>query len=216
MSLIFPSVIYRRSAIDLSYTASSFDAVDRTAYTFAGQAFGAAASGRKILVSISTRSGSALPLALSTVTIGGVAATILQENPLNSFNRHAFTIADVPSGTTGDVVVTFVGGVINCSVAVYRLIGASGTVSTQYTDIADPFTVSADIPAGGAAFGIFSTNTTEAPTMTNLTKDASSIVDAYGVAFASEAFATAQTGLTIGFTQAVTNSAASFITMGPA
>ncbi len=214
---LFGAIAIRRSAITLSYEATGLDETDRTTYTFSGLAIGAASANRKVLVSIWTRSGVGTPATVSTVTIGGVAATVLKSGPLNTFQNLAFAIADVPTGTTGDVVVTFGSGVTSCAVAVYRLIGATGTVSTEYTDIADPFTVSADIPAGGAAFGIFSPNVADASTMTNLTKDVSGglVVGDGSYAFASATFAAAQTGLSIGFTQAVTNSAASFITMGP-
>ena len=214
---LFSSIVISRAAITLSYESTGLDEVDRTTYTFSGLAIGAAAGNRKVLVSIWTRSGVGTPATVSAVTVSGVAATILKSGVLNTYQSLAYAIASVPTGTTGDVVVTYGAGVTSCAVAVYRLVGATGTVSTEYTDVADPFTVSADIPAGGAAFGIFSPNVADASTMTNLTKDVSGghVVGDGSYAFASATFAAAQTGLSIGFTQAVTNSAASFITMGP-
>ncbi len=215
---ILAPILYRKRAIVSALVDSATDTADRIVYTFTGRSFGPEAPGRKILILVEEHDGGG-PLTVTDVTIGGITATLLKvaAGLGSGVNINmAFAIASVPTGTTGDVTVTFNGAADRCAVGIYRLIGAEGTVYAEGTNSSNPFQASLDIPSGGAAFGIGGVATTEAFTITNLTKDASGTLEGNGYAFASAMFASTQTGLTIGFTQAVANGAAAFITMGPA
>jgi hypothetical protein len=95
-------------------------------YTFSGENFGAAASTREIFVGVSWAAG-ALTRSISSATIGGVAATIQRQTNLSDSVSQsvgaAVIFAAVPTGTSGDIVITFSGGNTACVIGSYRVIG---------------------------------------------------------------------------------------------
>lgn len=131
-------------AVALSHTASDALNDDLSSYTFSGLSLGAAASDRRIIVSAHSRESGAGVTSLTTaVTIGGVSAakiveqTILDSPGSNVSSGVALWWAAVPTGATGDVVVTYDGSQLRGAVSVYRLTGAEGTVADTATDSVD-------------------------------------------------------------------------------
>jgi hypothetical protein len=119
----------------VALTATGDDATALTTYTFAARGLGAADANRYILVAIEARGGTGRTI--SSVTIGGVAATGLSlgggtliEAANGSSAYVALYYANVPTGTTGDVVVTWSAAVSLCSVHVYRTIVGAGGISS--------------------------------------------------------------------------------------
>lgn len=173
------------AAVAITSTDSKVDAVDRQTYTFTSCALGSAAGDRRIIVGIGARKSTAT-LSISSVTVGGVSASaVVTAVDSASDNIAALWIADVPSGTTGDVVVTFnEAGVQRCGIGVWRMVGASsGTasdtdsntgVSTTPTIISKTLT----IPTGGSAVGYsFTTGSALTATWTNLTESFDATVE---------------------------------------
>lgn len=150
----FPGAVAGPSAPFFSHTASAADDSNLLAYTFTAQAIGAAAADRRIFVS-ATSSASSNNAAVSTITIGGISATIHAQAQNTGNTRNgvvAIASAIVPSGTTADVVVTHttdVGVLLGCHVSVYR---ATGLVSGTPVDTATanaPGSLLLDIPVRG-------------------------------------------------------------------
>ena len=142
------------SPVSCTFTDSSVSTADSTAYTFSSQDFGEAAANRYIVVTAGGYdTGNET---VSSITIGGVAATIAVQVTGN-FVTAAIAIAKVPTGATGDVVVTFSGGMQNAGIGVYRLINLqSATATDTGTDIAESSGALADgltIPADGCGIG---------------------------------------------------------------
>ena len=185
-------------AITRSLTASASSNSDASSYTFSAQAIGAAASDRYVLVGIAARNSS--DVALNSVSIGGVSATSVV-SATASGSRAAFYIANVPTGTTGDVVVTFASTMLRCAIGVWRVDGLTSTTPTDSTtNTTDPFAANINISAGGAAFGLAYTNGAQTSiSWTNLTSDASIFNATWeaNACFASAEFATQQTALTL-------------------
>lgn len=181
-----------------TFLQAATSASDLTTYTFSGQNLGAADAGRYIVVGVQAR-GTATPLALSSVTVGGVSATIVAQQA-NSANIAALVIAAVPTGTTGDIVVTFSVVVLRCAIQAYRVLGIdSATASdTGASTAADP-TTSLDIPAEGVAIGAcMSGGVDMRVTWTGLTEDYDATTESFlSATSAHDEFVTAQTGLTI-------------------
>lgn len=99
-----------------------------TSRTFSDVNFGDAATGRVIVIGVSRFSD----FALSSVTIGGVAATIANQAGYNRWASIAY--ATVPTGSTGSITINaanFPGG---CAVAVWRISGAVSVVETKSGD----------------------------------------------------------------------------------
>lgn len=75
-----------------------------TQITITGVAFGSEAAGRIVVIVMSA--GSNVTAQLSSVTIGGVSATIATQNT-TSFRQNAIIYATVSSGTSGNVVLNY-------------------------------------------------------------------------------------------------------------
>lgn len=109
-------------AAGCEYVTSNTSTSDLTTYTYASQSLGTAAADRHIVIVTGARKAGA-GFTLSSVTVGGVSATIVEQvthNVTNS-NTTGIAIAAVPTGTTGDVVVTWSTGVLRNWISVYRL-----------------------------------------------------------------------------------------------
>lgn len=127
-----------------------------TTYTFAGQALGAAGA-RHIIVAV--HSMQSTPRTITSVTVAGITAALVPGTAAtytsNFAHRSALYIAAVPTGTTGDVVVTMSGATDNCGISVwaaYDLLSATAVDGKNVTGFASP----ANIPSvATAADGIY-------------------------------------------------------------
>lgn len=162
-------------AFALTFTDDAVDPSDSAAYPFAGMSFGAADATRRIIVGIAARHGTNLTQSLGTVTIGGVTASVVKQSTSTNgggWEISAIVIADVPTGTTGDVVVNITNGATRCGIAVWSMIGASsGTASaTGSHENANPLTGNLNIPTNGVAVGIATGTGGTSAAWTNLTE----------------------------------------------
>lgn len=189
-------------AASVSFLQQAENTTAQTTYTFSSQSLGAADAGRYIVVCIAARAGGETDGAVSALTIGGVSATITAQIPNNggaNTNLSAIAIAAVPTGTTGDIVVTLNFNHLRCSVAAYRVLGIDGVTafdSATSTDT-DP-TASLDIPAGGIAIAGSISAAADSATWTGLTENFDDNFQAFAThSGASAAFEDEQTDLTI-------------------
>jgi hypothetical protein len=95
-----------------------------TSHTFSGVNIGAADTKRIVMVLLGALGQSGGNTVVSSVTIGGVAATL---TPAGSSGKCtvACAYAVVPTGTTANVVVNFTGTASQCFIATYRMISPS-------------------------------------------------------------------------------------------
>lgn len=161
----------------LTFKQATNDPADQTSYTFAGQALGDASPSRRIFVAVQTVHTSA-SFALSFGTIAGVSATIHvqqthQPTPPSGVGAHvAIMSALVPSGTTGDIVVTYNAGTFQSTIGVWdakALVNSSPT-DTQ-TDTLEPGNVTLNIPVNGIAIAAVSASGGSATAWTGVTED---------------------------------------------
>lgn len=162
-------------SIDITqvYQTNAVDASNLTTYTFSSQAFGTAASNRRIVVGVYGRQGGST-LSISSVTIGGVSASaVATQTSDTSHNLAALYIADVPTGTTGDVVVTWGVAIDRCGIGVWAIYG-SGSATASDTDSAngttDPSAVTLTVPAKGVAIAYGGSADGSTATWANITE----------------------------------------------
>lgn len=186
-------------ALDFSYLQSAGDTANGSSYTFSSQNLGTADAARYIIVGIGARWGAA-PTSVTSVTVGGVSATeVVQLGPAG--NVAAIYIAAVPTGTTGDVVVTLSDTMLRCVIHLYRVVNiASATASDTDSNAAATPTMSIDVPAGGFAVGVCMGGTTGSFVWSGLTEDDDRQVEAATFGAASDEFVSAQTGLAVSVT----------------
>lgn len=184
-----------------AFNAVVNDTADLSTYTFVGASLGTAAGDRKIVVTIHGRSTNPSTRTISSVTIAGVAATAAVSVSNTIGDRAAVYVADVPTGTTGDIVVVFNDTMQKCIVGSYAMYGAgSSTPTATATDIASTYSQSLTIPAGGVAFAIASVQASASTTWAGLTEDFDSNISSEVDSGASLQTATLQSGLTVSAT----------------
>lgn len=205
--------------MEFGFLQQATDTANRTIYTFASQNLGTADADRYIIVGIQSRL-SAGPHTVSSVTVGGVSATPVVTADRGTNSRGSIYIAAVPTGTTGDVVVTLSTGILRCGIALWRAVGIdSATPTDTETSVAetnDP-AGSIDVPAGGFAVGVGLTNALTTATWTGLNEDSDTQAEITMTA-GSQEFVSAQTGLTllIDFAAATTDSIGVWAAWAPA
>lgn len=127
--------------LSVSYLTNAISATDASSYTFSGLSLGTASASRVIFVAVAHRKADP-SASTSSVTIGGVSATLVTSSTAsNAGSVVEFWRAAVPTGTTGDVVVTTSATVLRCGVGLWRVDGltsASGGAVAGSTTITPP------------------------------------------------------------------------------
>lgn len=141
----------------LVYLTHIEDATDAAVYSggvWSGVSFGVAASNRKLAILHAVRN-SAGDGTLTSITIGGVTATaVVSLTGSGNTNKSHIQIADVPTGTSGNIVITWSTTQLRAGAGLYAIYGAgSSTASDTDSSIADPASVTLTVPAKGVAIG---------------------------------------------------------------
>ncbi len=190
----------------ITFTETGVSATDGTSFTFSGKSIGTAAANRKVAVAICGRKDTTGAYSVSTVTVGGISASQIVDNFAEVGGiilGVALWQADVPTGTTADVVVTFSANTLDCGIGLFAVYGAAAAADATATSTANPCTTTINVPANGVSMGVATTYTTN-PTYTwdaGLTERWDTGIDppGSGITFtgASDAFAALQTGMTV-------------------
>lgn len=182
--------------------------------TFTALTIGTAASDRWVIVAFHTNRGYWDGSSSYSVTIGGVAATLLYAGTPdlgNDSGHRTFWKALVPSGTTANVVLTLVGGVMyDASAATYYCTGepvfSAGSSDNTYTG--STFSTTIDVPDGGAVIAVAGRDGSESATFAGVTGDALNVDRA---SFGSEDQLSAQTGRTVSATFPTSGGSADYV-----
>jgi len=205
--------------MDIQYLQSAPDTSDTNAYTFSSQNLGTAASDRYIIVVAVARKAGA-STTLSSISVGGVSATIVKQatNNVSNTDVAGVAIAAVPTGTTGDIVVTWGATMVRCAIMAYRATGIDATAYDSDSSLSGNPSVSLDIPANGFAIGGGLTAASTTTSWTGLTEDADGTLESFVTySSASQSFVSAETGRTITMTfGSSTESVGVFASWGPA
>jgi hypothetical protein len=141
------------SVATATFTDNTVSTTNTTAYTFSSQSLGTAASDRQILVATY---GYNTGRVVSSLTVGGESAANKLRKQQSEVNIEFWTVA-LASGTSGDIVVTWDGAMIQCGIGVWALYGASttpsDTSSVAVTGAGLSLAVAHTSPADGFAIG---------------------------------------------------------------
>lgn len=114
--------MFAAAARSMDYIGSASSDSDETVYTFAAQGLGAPHFARDIIVALNSRATGARTV--SSVTVGGISASIIGDAAINSgggnTSMSAFYWCRIPAGTAADVVVTFSNGMSRASISIVR------------------------------------------------------------------------------------------------
>lgn len=137
------------AGLTATWRGSASDLTSQTTYSFASQPFGTADSERRVIVGIAGRPNS--PTVVSSVTIGGVAAVRAGARTTGAVAAEVW-FANVPTGTTGTVDVTWTNGQTSCVIGIWTTIGAIaiyGFDSAVMGSAADSSNVTIDTSSSG-------------------------------------------------------------------
>jgi hypothetical protein len=122
----------------LTFIGATSDESNQSTYTFTSHAIGTADATRRVVVAVHWAQATN-NRTLTSATIGGIAATIHnQQNPANLASV-AIISALVPTGTTATIVLNFSGSADRCRVGVFRAVNeqsaspADTQVDTSFT-----------------------------------------------------------------------------------
>ena len=167
------------AVVAIGTVVSAVDTNTRSAYTFSGIALGAADAGRVIVVGTSSGGGSASTV--SGLTVGGVSAVeaVELQHQGDANYRSSLWVAEVPTGTTGDVVVTMSGSTGDCGIIVWPTTGADSSPHATASDATDAggLTVDLNVEADGAIFAYSACDAGPGWSWTGVTEDIDEIID---------------------------------------
>jgi hypothetical protein len=153
----------KTASYDLSFIGSFSNTSDLTTYTFSNVNFGVPSPNREIFVQVIATTSTTRTI--SSVTIGGVTSTRTINTPSSASSSQTVGFATIPSGTSGNVVITLSGGATACWISVYRVNNRPniGTTETGYSTVTNTNTTA---PINVAANGFLIGNIlyTSAPT----------------------------------------------------
>jgi hypothetical protein len=160
----------------LAFTEGRVEASGGTTITHTGVSFGAADTNRVIAVVVAARMVTVNTI--TGVTIGGVAATeavsaratVAGTNGSNS----GIWYASVPTGTSGDIVVTHGAAAARTGIAAYRVVTSTPapTSSNSANGAASPLSAAITVPTGGAGIaGLWQNGSVTDSTWSNATQD---------------------------------------------
>lgn len=181
----------------LNFLQATDDTANATTYTFSSQNLGTAATDRNIIVAVgSKKAGSATTI--SSVTIGGVSATILKQD-YNSSNNTSITgvaMATVPTGTTGDIVVTFSDSMLRARIGVWSYNGSLTLLDSGSSTATAP-TYDINVGKDGFVIATSASGTSTSTTWTELTEKYDGVIESYATfSGASKEYTTDNTGVT--------------------
>lgn len=145
---------------------------NNTTYTFTSVDFGAASAKRYLIVAIVGRAGST-SATLSSVTIGGVTASVIGTALGNgTTNQLALYGALVPSGTSGDIVAVFSAARNFAAYGLWALTQYESTAPVAtYADTDSTMSGAISIKGGGFAVGAACTDDETSYTWTGLSEN---------------------------------------------
>lgn len=172
MGMLYPA----KKLAQIEYITTVEDAGNLSTYTFTNASIGTATSDRLVVVVVTCADTGGSTSTLSSVTIGGSAATIHVSSGTSEFIT-AVASRLVSSGTTATVVLNFANALGRGACQIYRVWNynnatPNATATVGGTTNASSRAVTVDIPAtGGVAVYGAMCDGSRAVTWTNATKD---------------------------------------------
>ncbi len=160
-----------RAIPSISYRDAPGSASDLSTYTFSGVSIGTAGANRHVIVGIMSIDSSLGATGISSVTIGGVTASIQKTYNDADGTYAALTIAAVPTGTTADIVFNMTTTQARLRIglwAAYDLTSLTAVAVAQSGD--DPSVLNLNVQAGDIVVGVGFNNTAASSSWTGATE----------------------------------------------
>ena len=167
MSLIPIHAPFSSPDASITYVTSVHSGSGSTAYTYSAVSLSVVDATRKIVVSCHAGFGTRT---VSTLTVGGISATYVGRQSGGAYSVELWE-ALVPTGASGNIVVTWSGAQNFCSIGVWAVYNAAATVTTTAISTASPLSASVAVSAGGVSIAAAHTSDAATATWTELTEN---------------------------------------------
>lgn len=205
--------------IAITYADSGSSGSNLSSYTFSAKSFGTEHEERYLLIGVSGQRQAASN-SITSVTAGGQACTQVAAANSGNGTDHitAFFTAAMPTGTSGDVVVNFVGAQYRAAIVVWSVVGGEGTIyDSNSVTTGDPSNTTISSPENGGVVSMLIGNAPTDVAWTGVTEDFEANVDGAEVSAGHQNYAAAQSGLSVSadFGVSISPQAHLTISLGP-
>lgn len=174
------------SAVSYTYNGLVFSDANLATYTFLSAPLGTATTDRLIVLPVFALVDSSRGSTDPIVTVGGVLATKLVGPIIDSISGRTYLyMANVPSGTTGNIVVQVPISIARCYIPIYSVYGAGPTpldLKTTFVEstVVNSLSLAVDTSVNGAviAFSEFIVTGSPPTNWTNITEDMDVVAEA--------------------------------------
>lgn len=209
----FPVLLSYRPPVSGGWVSSNSTDAAQTTYTYTSQNIGTAGATRLVVVGVHATSTAAGTGSVSSVTIAGITATQLYtQNSTGNTLKQYFYGAYVPTGTTGNIVVTMVSaptsGRLGIDVFALYDVQSITPISTGFANAntTNPQGFTLSVTAGSVVCAISGTGQNNSPsnTWTGLTETSDRVIGGGNcMTSATSLFAAANASLSVSVTQSV-------------
>jgi len=183
-----------------TYVTSTGSGSSGSSFSFSATSLGQVSQSRIVVVGVSARMSSGGAAGVTSLTIGGTAATQLVQTADTTTGIVAGLYAlQVPSGETATIAAGLSGTALACNISVWAVDGArSSTPFTTGSSTSDPGAVSLTFPAYSTVLAVGgSDNAPPNTTWSNATKRFDGAAGGVTHAAADSFFTTAQVGVSV-------------------
>jgi len=159
------------TAATVSFATSAVSSSNASTYTFSSQSLSTAATGRIIAVLVVGERASAGARTVSSLTVAGVSAALVVRQTSDNGDAHEIWEAQVPSGTSGDIVVNFSSSMSCCGVGVYAVYNAAYQNHFTINDEGNDLSGTLVVPTNAIAIGGGTSTGNHAGTLVGLTEN---------------------------------------------
>lgn len=150
----------------LTFQTSDNSTVAGTSFTFSSKAIGPPSADRYVIVGIGGNNGTAT---ISSVTVGGISATQVVTRQVSNSTTGIY-IANVPTGTTANIVINWSASQANTEIGIWSATGlSSGTANSSGGSSANNGTITLNTTTQGFALAVMFVNSNATITWTGLT-----------------------------------------------
>jgi hypothetical protein len=180
LATLFPIFVPSGKLPTLAFTDTDSSSSDVSTYTFTSASLGTAGATRHIIVGFAAGQLGANLNAPNSCTIAGVSATLVISDPVGTgLSWRQFWIAAVPTGTTGNIVLTRAGNMSSGAIVVwaaYDLISATAFATGTPGSGTPTASANCNTSAGGIAVGFARGSSSSTFTWSGLTEDADFLI----------------------------------------
>lgn len=168
--------------VEITFGSAHTDFNNNTIFTFTDVSFGAPSAGRAVIIAVG--GGKDVDVTISSVTVGGISATQAVYRGSTSGAWSSLWVAEVPTGTSGTVVVTWSGPMLRAAIHSFRMVNHTSIIPIDTNSAlgsGSTFDVSLDLVNGSGVVATSLTYSATTITWSGVTEVAETYVESRAI-----------------------------------